>query len=161
MCSYQTFYFNVYTYLNYCSRLFLDLLHPTPVLSLRKICQNTGLYVGRIVSVFSRIWTESLILSKYWKIRIRFCPYTGKYGSKKACISGYFTQCLADILSHNLELHKNFKFCQCAKIVCTRIYEVFNCAKIKSLKRCAKFDGVKVIKSKRGNVRKEKKILNY
>ena len=36
------------------------------------------LYVGRIIPVFSRIWKESLILSKYRKIQIQFCPYTGK-----------------------------------------------------------------------------------
>ena len=131
MCSYQTFYFNVYTYLNYCSRLFLDLWHPTPVLSLRKICQNTGLYVGRIVSVFSRIWTESLILSKYGKIRIRFCPYTGKYGSKKARFSGYFTQCLADILSPNLDLHKNLSFVSARKLL---VREYMNCLTARKLK---------------------------
>ena len=31
----------------------------------------------------------------YVKIRIRFCPYMGKYGSEKAGFSAYFTQCLA------------------------------------------------------------------
>ena len=38
-------------------------------------------YLDRTVSVFSGIWTESEILYKYEKIRIRFCPHTGKYGN--------------------------------------------------------------------------------
>ena len=45
-----------------------------------------------IVSVFFRISTESEILSKYGKTRIRFCLHIGKYGSEKARISAYFTQ---------------------------------------------------------------------
>ena len=43
--------------------------------------------------VFSRIWTESDIMAKYGKIRIRFCPYMGKYGSEEVRILVYFTQC--------------------------------------------------------------------
>ena len=38
-----------------------------------------------------RIWTEYPILFKYGKIRIQFCPYTGKHVSQKARISAYFT----------------------------------------------------------------------
>ena len=49
-------------------------------------------YMNRIIFVFSRIWTELENLSKYGKMRIRFCPYTGKYGSEKACISAFFIQ---------------------------------------------------------------------
>ena len=49
-------------------------------------------YVDKIVSVFSRIWTELENLSKYGEIRIRFRPHTGKYGSEKARILAYFTQ---------------------------------------------------------------------
>ena len=45
-----------------------------------------------IVSVFFRISTESEILSKYGKTRIRFCLHTGKYGSEKARIAAYFTE---------------------------------------------------------------------
>ena len=46
--------------------------------------------LGRIV--FSRIWTESKILSEYEKIQIRFCPYKGKYRLKKAGILTWFSQ---------------------------------------------------------------------
>ena len=43
-------------------------------------------YLYRIVSVFSRIWTNSKILSIYRKLWIRFCPYTRKCRSQKAGI---------------------------------------------------------------------------
>ena len=43
-------------------------------------------YMNRIVSLFSCIWTNSNILSIYRKLQIRFCPYTRKCGSQKACI---------------------------------------------------------------------------
>ena len=89
------------------------------------------MWAERIVSVFSPIWTESLILSKYGKIRIRFCPYTGKYGSKKARFSGYFTQCLADILSPNLDLHKNLSFVSARKLL---VREYMNCLTARKLK---------------------------
>ena len=49
-------------------------------------------YMDRIISVFSRILTESKNLSKYGKIRWRFCPYTWKYGSRKAHFSAFFTK---------------------------------------------------------------------
>ena len=62
-------------------------------------------------------------------MRIRFCPYTGKYGSEKAHISAYFTQCLVE-----LRPTPKYKFCQCAEIIRARIYELFNCAKIKGAK---------------------------
>lgn len=45
--------------------------------------------------VFTRIWTESEILSEYEKIQIRFCPYKGKYGLKKAAILAYSNVVLA------------------------------------------------------------------
>ena len=44
-------------------------------------------------SVFSCIWTDSLILSKYRKKQIQFRRYTGKYGSEKAPVLAYFTHC--------------------------------------------------------------------
>ena len=46
--------------------------------------------LGRIV--FSRIWTESEILSEYEKIQIRFCPYKGKIQTKE---SRYFDMVFA------------------------------------------------------------------
>ena len=49
-------------------------------------------YVERITSVFFCIWTESENLPKYWKIRIRFCPYMGNYRSEKARSLAVFTQ---------------------------------------------------------------------
>ena len=49
-------------------------------------------YMERITSVFFRIWTESENLPKYWKIRIRFCPYMGNYRSEKARFLAFFTQ---------------------------------------------------------------------
>ena len=42
--------------------------------------------MDKIIFVFSRIWTDSPILSKYGKIWIWFYPYTGKYRSEKVCI---------------------------------------------------------------------------
>ena len=48
--------------------------------------------VDRMISLFSRIWAESENLSEYGKIRIRFCPCTGKYGSEKARVQVFFTQ---------------------------------------------------------------------
>ena len=43
-------------------------------------------YMNRIVSLFSRIWTNSNILSICKKLRIRFCQYTRIFGSEKADI---------------------------------------------------------------------------
>ena len=49
-------------------------------------------YMERITSVFFCIWTESENLPKYWKIRIRLCPYMGNYRSEKARSLAFFTQ---------------------------------------------------------------------
>ena len=50
------------------------------------------LYTDRIIFVFSHIWTQLENLSKYGKMRIQKCPYTGKYGSEKARILAFFIQ---------------------------------------------------------------------
>ena len=61
--------------------------------STSKLLQFTAKYhlplipirMDKTVSIFSR-------LSKYGKIWIEFCPYTGKYGSQKVNIAPCFTQ---------------------------------------------------------------------
>ena len=40
---------------------------------------------------------------KYGKIQIRFCPYTGKYGSEKSRIWANFTQCCSGVSFANFE----------------------------------------------------------
>ena len=47
-------------------------------ITLHKICENTGLHWP----VFSRI-----------RAKLRFCPYTGEYGSVETSILAYFMQC--------------------------------------------------------------------
>ena len=58
-------------------------------------------YIDRIVSVFFHIWTDSPILSKYKKIRIWFCPHTGKYGCEVALILVFFMHCFSVLSFYN------------------------------------------------------------
>ena len=55
-------------------------------------------YIGRIVCVFS----------KYGKIQISSCPYTGKYRLEKVHISAYFKQYMLALLSSNVK--DSYKF---------------------------------------------------
>ena len=92
---------------------------------------------------FSLIWTESLILSKYRKIWIWFCPYTGKYESEKVHISAYFMQCPPE--HFQLYLRKNISSVSAQKsFVC----KYMNCLTVQKSKtensRCTKFNGIKV-----------------
>ena len=91
-------------------------------------------YVGRIVSDFSCFWIEYPVLSKYGKIQIRFCPYTGKYCSEKARILACFTQSLAEHFQSKFRATRKNKFCQCAKIIGAQIFELFNYVKLKTRK---------------------------
>ena len=59
---------------------------------------------------FSCIWTDSLILSKYGKIRIWFCSCTVKYWSEKACNSIYLTHCFPVLNFYNGLTWKNNPF---------------------------------------------------
>ena len=125
-------YFKVYTYLNYCSRLFLDFwlcikgnqvyytwITYTSVLlvSIQLLFSHCAKYAEIRVSS-DPYFPESAqnhihIFRKdnFGKIQIWFYPYTEKNGSNKARISAYLTQYLAEHFDSWLRPTRKHKFC--------------------------------------------------
>ena len=71
----------------------------------------------------------STILSLYEKIRIWFCLYTGKYGSKKGQFSAYFTQWLRGNNGFKLNWLHDFKVSFFSKTDCDTAARKWNYSK--------------------------------